>query len=172
MVRSQFKLPNTMILQISKLDLGYKTEAEIRSQVGSVYCSCMPGSSHPTPSDAAAAVTHRWIGPRLAPRSPPPPPPGLSQSWDGGMGDLPRNPCSGNCAGSAAEPQVFKNPFPPSFLLSFGPQCFLPLFKYYLVVLALSSSVQDQFPGRGLNPRPLHWGHRVLPPDRQGSPSL
>ena len=56
MVRSQFKLPNVMILQISRLDLGYKTVAEIRSQVGGVYCSCMPGSSHPTPSDAAASA--------------------------------------------------------------------------------------------------------------------
>lgn len=118
MVRSQFKLPNMMILQISRLDLGYKTVAEIRRQVGGVYCSCMPGSSHPTPSDAAAsaaAVTHGRMGPRPAPPpSPhPPQPPVLSQSWDGGTGNLPRNPCSGNCAGSAAEPQAFKNSVPP-----------------------------------------------------------
>ena len=63
MVGSQFKVPNMMILQIRKLDLGYKTVAEIRSQVDSVYCSCMPGSRHPPPSDAAAAVTHGRIGP-------------------------------------------------------------------------------------------------------------
>ena len=87
MVRSQFKLPNVMILQISRLDLGYKTVAEIRSQVGGVYCSCMPGSSHPTPSDAAAsaaAVTHGWMGPRPA-QPPGPPPPNLRCSVRAGM---------------------------------------------------------------------------------------
>ena len=142
MVGSQFKLPNMMILQIRKLDLGYKTVVEIRSQVDSVYCSCMPGSRHPPPSDAAAAVTHGRIGP-----SSPHPKPGLSQSWVGGTGDLPRNPCSGSRAGMQLSLGFLKIPslLPSFFHLNLGVS-FLSFNVIYLVALGLSSSMQDLVP--------------------------
>ena len=56
-----------------------------------------------------------------------------------------------------------------SFLLVPAP-LYIKLFIFDLAMLGLHCSMQDllvaacgiQFPDQGLNPRPLHWEHRVL----------